>query len=294
MLSLRPCAHAPALWLALTALLLTACAVPDTSPPTPTAIVSGPDAISVGVASNDFGVGSPRIPFVMFQGAHPITDATSVMVTAFDLSSGTAVPAWSGPATGFADYDLPYWVVYPQMNVAGRWGMVAALTRSDGSQAEAQFVVTISDTVSAPDIGAVPPASQNRTLASEPDLAKLTSDVSPEPGLYQLTVAEALASGQPTVVTFATPAFCTSRLCAPVVDSVKAVFADLQDSVNFIHIEVYKDFGPPLVYADEMDEWHLPSEPWTYVLDREGKVVARLGGPVSPAELRSVLEPLVQ
>ena len=115
-----------------------------------------------------------------------------------------------------------------------------------------------------------------------------------EPGLYQLTVAEALASGQPTVVTFATPAFCTSRLCAPVVDSVKAVYADLQDSVNFIHIEVYKDFGPPLVYADEMDEWHLPSEPWTYVLDREGKVVARLGGPVSPAELRSVLEPLVQ
>src|SRR5262245_23497909 len=110
----------------------TACGTPASVVPTPTAIVSGPDAISVGVASNDFGVGTPRIPFVMFQGAQPIADAVTVTVTAFDLSSGTAVPTWSGPATGYTDYDLPYWVVYPQMNVAGRWGMVAALTHADG------------------------------------------------------------------------------------------------------------------------------------------------------------------
>lgn len=271
-----------------------ACAAPVTTLPTPTTIESGPDAISVGVAANDFGVGTPRIPFVMFQGAHPIADAVSVTVTAFDLSSGTAVPTWSGPATGYADYDLPYWVVYPELNVVGRWGLVAALTRADGNRAEAQFVVTISDTISAPDIGELPPASQNRTLATELDMAKLTSDAAPEPGLYQLTVADALASGKPTVVTFATPAFCTSRLCAPVVDSVKAVYAEFKDSANFIHIEVYKDFGPPLVYADEMDEWRLLSEPWTYVLDAEGIVVARLGGPVSPVELREALAPLVK
>jgi hypothetical protein len=289
MLNARPHAHTPILFLVF---LLSACAAP--AAPTPTTIESGPEAISVGVASEDFGVGAPRIPFVMFQGAHPITDAATVTVTAFDLSSGTAVPTWSGLATGYTDYDLPYWVIYPQMNVAGRWGLVAELTRADGNRAEAQFVVTISDTVSAPDIGGTPPASQNRTLATEPDIAKLSSDPAPEPGLYRLTVAEALTSGKPAVVTFATPAFCASRLCAPVVDSVKAVYADLKDSVNFIHIEVYKDFGPPLVYADEMDEWHLQSEPWTFVMDAEGKVVARLGGPVSPSELRAVLELLVK
>lgn len=291
MFKLLPDSQTPTL---LFVFLLAACAAPATPLPTSTAIVSGPDAISVGVAANDFGLGAPRIPFVMFQGAHPITDATSVSVTAFDLSSGTAVPTWSGPAVGYADYDLPYWVVYPEMTMAGRWGMVAALTRADGTRAEAQFVVTISDAVSAPDIGTVPPASHNRTLATEPDMAKLTSDPAPEPGLYQLTVAEALESGRPTVVTFATPAFCTSRLCSPVVDSVKVVYAEFKDSVNFIHIEVYKDFGPPLVYADEMDEWHLQSEPWTFVLDEVGKVVARLGGPVSPTELRAALESLVK
>ena len=35
---------------------------------TPTAIVSGPSALSIAVASNDFGVGAPRVPFIIFKG----------------------------------------------------------------------------------------------------------------------------------------------------------------------------------------------------------------------------------
>jgi hypothetical protein len=141
-------------------------------------------------------------------------------------------------------------------------------------------------------IGEVPPASDNRTVASEPDLAKLTSDPHPEPGLYELTVAEALESGRPTVVTFATPAFCTSRLCAPVVESVKTVYADLGEQANFIHIEIYQSVDP-FVYVPEMDEWKLQSEPWTFVLGADGAVVQRFGGPVSPQELEAALGPLV-
>jgi hypothetical protein len=53
---------------------------------------------------------------------------------------------------------------------------------------------------------------------------------------------------------------------------------------NFIHIEVYQEFEP-LVLADEIGEWGLTSEPWTFVLDQQGMITARLGGPVSPREL---------
>jgi hypothetical protein len=126
----------------------------------------------------------------------------------------------------------------------------------------------------------------------EPNLKLLTSDPNPEPRLYSLTVAEAVATGKPTVVVFGTPAFCTSRLCAPVVDSVKAVQDEVGEAANFIHIEVYKTFDP-LVYADEMEEWHLTSEPWTFVLDGDGNVRARLGGPLSPIELANALGPLL-
>ena len=280
------------IWVLGFGIFLAACAAPTLSP---TPDNSAPTEVQVAVATGDILPGSPRLPLVLFDGPHPITDAQSVQVTVFDLATPSAPRAgWSGPATAYADYEIPYWVAYPQLPRAGRWGLNLQITKADGSSTQAQLTVQVVEKVDSPNVGDTPPASHNRTLATEPDIAKLTSDISPEPGLYQLTVADALTSGKPTVVTFATPAFCTSRLCAPVVDSVKAVYADLKDSVNFIHIEVYKDFGPPPVYADEMDEWRLQSEPWTFVMDRAGKVVARLGGPVSPAELRSVLEPLVK
>ncbi|NIP26954.1 MAG: thioredoxin family protein, partial [Phycisphaerae bacterium] len=80
------------------------------------------------------------------------------------------------------------------------------------------------------------------TLATEPDITSLTSGSDPVPGLYQMTVAEALASGRPTVVTLATPAFCQTDICAPVVDSVEAVYEDYKDQANFLHLEIYKDF----------------------------------------------------
>ena len=107
-----------------------------------------------------------------------------------------------------------------------------------------------------------------------------------------MTVAEALASGRPTVVTFATPGYCESRLCSPVVESVKAVQESVQVQANFIHIEVYLSFDP-LVYAAEMEERHLASGLWTFVLDASGRVTARLGGPVSPRELTDILLPLL-
>jgi hypothetical protein len=277
------------IWL-LSVVGLAGCDAPAATLPTP---VSGPSAFSIAVASNDFGTGAPRVPFIVFRGSQRLAAVQSIRIAAFDLRSGTPVPGWSGDATSYSDYEIPYWVVYPQVPSAGYWGLLGDVTLPDGTRSQVQFTIEVTSTVSAPDIGQIPPASHNRTLATEHDLTKLTSDAAPEPGLYQLTVADALKSGKPTVVTFATPAFCQSRLCAPVVNSVKAVYHEFKDQVNFIHIEVYKTFNP-LVYADEMDEWHLVSEPWTFVLDKTGKVAARLGGPVSPRELTAALTPLLK
>jgi hypothetical protein len=280
--------HVAVVWLVI-AVSLAGCAAPTPSTPTPV----GPSAIQVAVASNDFAVGQPRLPIVLFSGPERVTDAQRVVLTPFDLSSGTPTPGgWSGEAINFSDYEVPYWVAYPELPHAGYWGFVAEITLADGSTTEAQFTIEALGQGRAPGVGSQPPASDNRTLSTEPDITKLTSDPEPEPGLYQLTVADALKTGKPTVVTFATPAFCESRLCAPVVNSVKAVYGEWKEEANFIHIEVYKSFNP-LVYADEMEEWGLPSEPWTFVLDQTGKVVAQLGGPVSPRELTTVLAPLM-
>jgi hypothetical protein len=273
------------------ALVLAACAGPGAAP-TATVPMSGPSALSIAVASNDFPTGQPRVPIVLFIGSQPLDGAQAVAVTAFDLSSGTPVPGWSGQAVPYTDYEPPYWVITPELPSAGFWGLNAVVTLADGTTTQGQFTIEAVADPSGPAVGEKPPAIETRTVETEPDMANLTSDPAPEAGLYGMTVKEAIESGRPSVITFATPGFCASRLCAPVVDSVKAVYADHAADANFIHVEIYETFNP-LTYGPEMEQWGLPSEPWTFVLDDEGTVTHRFGGPVSPRELSAALTPLL-
>lgn len=285
--------------ISLLILLLAACgggeeptAEPEPAGTTAAVVSSGATEIQIAVATNDFAIGTPRVPFILFDGPEQVADAQSVQITAFDLSLETREPGWSGQAVNYSDYEVPYWVVYPEVDVAGNWGLLAEVTRADGSVVQAPFTIQVNEATESPAIGSPAPASENRTLETEPDISKLTSGTNPEPGLYQMTVAEALESGRPTVVTLATPAFCQTQICAPVITSIEAVYETYKDQANFIHLEIYKDFQE-LVTADEVAEWGIPSEPWTFVIDADGNITARFGGPVSPRELTEALEPLV-
>jgi hypothetical protein len=257
---------------------------------------SAPSPLQIVLVSADFAVGEPRVSFAVFDGAEPAVDVTGVRVSAVelgeDLTATNQMPAWTGEATGYTDYEIPYWVFYPQIGTPGYWGMAAEVMRADGSTVRSDFLVEVKPTAAAPAIGAAAPASLNRTLNTEPDIALLSSAVSPDPAFYQLTVADAIATGRPTVVGFLTPAFCQTKWCAPVLDSLEAARSETGDAVNFIHIEVYDDFQK-LTVVKEMAEWGLETEPWVFVLDGDGRIVARFSGPLSPDELLSALRPLL-
>lgn len=283
----------PPLFPIIAVLLLVACSAPADDESVTQATAAGPSEIQVSVASDDFAVGTPRVPFVLNDGPDQVADAESVEVTAFDLSSDTPEAVWSGEATNYSDFEVPYWTINPAIGRAGAWGLLADITLRDGRQVQAQFAIQVEAQSSSPAIGDQAPRSQNSTLSTEPDISKLTSGSDPVPGLYEMTVAEAVASGLPTVVSLATPAFCQTRICGPVIGSVESVYDDFGDRANFIHLEIYKEFDT-LTLADEVEEWGLTSEPWTFVLDGDGIVAARLGGPVSPRELTGALLPLLQ
>ena len=84
-------------------------------------------------------------------------------------------------------------------------------------------------------------------------------------------------------MTFATPKFCASRTCGPVVDVVEEVQRRLDDErVRFIHVEVYEDNDPAKGYNRWMKEWKLPTEPWTFLVGTDrGTIVDRFEGTVS-------------
>ena len=74
---------------------------------------------------------------------------------------------------------------------------------------------------------------------------QITTSRPPDLPLLRYSIADSLAAHKPFVVTFATPKFCTSRTCGPVVDVVQAVRRRFERrGVRFIHVEVYTDNDP--------------------------------------------------
>ena len=140
-------------------------------------------------------------------------------------------------------------------------------------------------------VGAKAPRSRTPTLAStQGDVAALTTASPPDRALLRHSVADSLAAHVPFVLTFATPRYCTSRTCGPVVDVVERVRRRFERrGIRFIHVEVFRDNNPSLGYNRWMKEWHLQTEPWVFLVRRNGTIAAKFEGSVSVAELTAAV-----
>ena len=284
-------AHAISLALSVFGFFILASCRSETALDTPTDELDVSN-LQISVASSDFSGDQPRVPILIYDGPDRVADALIIRVTAFDLSKEPPIQVWAGEAFNFSDFEVPYWVLYPQVPSPGFYGIRAEITLHDGSLAQSEFAIEIGAQSSSPAVGTRSPSSNNQTLNSEPDITKISSDPEPNPDFYQMTVAEAVESGKPTIVAFSTPAFCTSQLCGPVLESIEALFDQMKDKVNFIHIEIYKDFDT-FEIVKEVGEWGLTSEPWTFVIDSSGLIYAKFGGPLSVDELSRSLNELL-
>lgn len=110
----------------------------------------------------------------------------------------------------------------------------------------------------------------------------------PACGMHAISLEDALASGKPTVLVVATPRFCTSRLCGPVVDEVMAVRDRHAANANFVHAEVYRDENAS-EYAPIMTEWKLETEPWVYIVDGRGTIRHGFEGPITFPQIEEAL-----
>src|SRR3954471_2113435 len=137
-----------------------------------------------------------------------------------------------------------------------------------------------------PDVGDRPPIIHTPTLDSVAgDASKISTRQPPAEDLLKTDYATAVGK-KPIVITFATPLLCQSRVCGPVVDVVEQVRAATKGDVAFIHQEIYKDNDVNKGFQSQVDAWHLPSEPWTFVLDKKGRISTRFEGAFSPGELQ--------
>jgi hypothetical protein len=102
------------------------------------------------------------------------------------------------------------------------------------------------------------------------DLSKITTRIPPD-SQNKVDYAEALGK-EPIVLLFATPQFCQSRVCGPVVDVAEQAKHEYGDKAAFIHMEIYNDNDPGKGVRPQVRAFHLPSEPWLFTIDRKGDV----------------------
>jgi hypothetical protein len=189
----------------------------------------------------------------------------------------TDAPYRSQQAATEAD---PFAAVYAAQVPFKRPGehVVMAVTIVDGTPVAApgrlQVVTKQQDKI--PDIGEPAPKVTTDTVASAGgdveaiDTRRPTSDM-------HANFAEQLGK-KPVALLFATPQLCQSRVCGPVVDVGLQLRADYGDQVEFIHQEVYTDNDPNKGLRQPLQKFNLRTEPWLFVVGKDGRVTARLEG----------------
>jgi hypothetical protein len=106
----------------------------------------------------------------------------------------------------------------------------------------------------------------------------------PDCDLHEQSLDEILAQGRPLLVMFATPAFCTTAVCGPSVDTFIEVSEDRDwGDLAFLHVEIFTDEG--FTAAQPVLDWGLPSEPWLFAVDSHGVITDRLDGLMLKDEL---------
>jgi hypothetical protein len=151
-------------------------------------------------------------------------------------------------------------------------------------------------------VGDKAPASKTLTLKDVGgDLKAISSDRSPVERFYMTSVADAVAAKKPFVLAFATPAFCQSQQCGPTLDHVKNVAAKYPD-LTFINVEPYQlalkaGVLQPVLSSDNqlqpvqaVTDWGIVSEPWIFVVDKDGIVRASFEGILAEDELSAAID----
>ena len=280
---------------------------PAAGPPTP--LPGGPQ-YSTLMVSSDLAAGPNRIAFALVdRDNRPITAATA-RVRALYTSPNADQPAekqtavaqfqpWppEGSNRGVFVTDL----TFDQPGAAtrehpGLWELEITAATATGPAVQAKTALRVAAEPSTPPLGAPAPRSVTPTAGPNPDLSTITSALNPDPELYRLSVHQALDAGIPLVILFSTPAFCVSATCGPQLEILSNLKERYRSQANFIHIEVFAD--PHLIQGDRLaarrvpavNEWGLPTEPWTFIIDSQGRIAAKFEQFTPESVLAAALE----
>jgi len=257
----------------------------------------------LGLASSIFPVGSDRVAF-------GIIDDRSGFVygkTAVYVAPTPQDPA-EGPYPAPADILVtegryrskqaateqdPFAAVYAAEIPFKRKGpySVLAVTTAGGRQiaVSGEVDVIARDDDRVPGVGDRAPRVETDTFASaRGDVESIDTRIPPT-RMHERSFADVVGR-KPVALLFATPQLCQSRVCGPVVDVAQQLKARYGDRIEFIHQEVFAGNDPAKGLREPLKRFNLPTEPWLFVVGRDGRITARLEGSFGLAAMERALK----
>ena len=111
----------------------------------------------------------------------------------------------------------------------------------------------------------------------------------PAPELHRDSFADVVGS-KPVALLFSTPQLCQSRVCGPVTDIALQMEAKYRNQMTFIHQEVYVDNDVQKGLRPPLQQFHLQTEPWLFVVNKQGTITARLEGSIGVREFENAVK----
>ncbi len=199
-----------------------------------------------------------------------------------ELGTVEAVPRMDGVPRAY----LPVTFTFPE---PGLYDLTATY---DGSELDSTIEVVEASRVGPPVVGEQLPPVDSPTFDRTLEVDPLCSRV-PTCPFHSVNLQDAVGQGKPIVMLIATPAYCQTAVCGPVLDLVMEATEGRTD-LNVLHQEVYKNPKGQRDLNDAQlapvpEAYDLRFEPVLYITDRAGTIVARADVTVDRGELTELL-----
>lgn len=254
------------------------------------------DGFKAILGTGDLGVGTERIGFVLTSRTG-FVNTDGVQVTAKYVSDGADE---SRPTVDTVFQQWPYgnrglYTTHIEFDKAGDWVLDISVPGEGGATMSVPLAFEVFDSAYAPMQGHAAVSTKTRTVDEVESIEELTTGSLQDPDLYQISLDQAIENEMPTVVVFASPAFCQNAVCGPQVDILQELKNAYRSDANFVHVDFYDN--PHEIQGDleravispAVREWRLPSIEWTFIIDEQGIVTARFEGFATFDEVEAAL-----
>ena len=246
------------------------------------------DSLSVLIISSDHSIGQNRLGFAIIDNDGISINNNLKEVSIKNINSETKELI----NTKYEKWFTGRGVYRSNIELSEPGGYELKITTEFDLTGTALFEVK--ENSSTPSIGTKPQIIKTKTAFNNEEVSQISSDPNPDLSLYDISYEQSINNGLPTVVIFSTPSLCVSGTCGPLLDYVKEISEMYKQDCDFIHVEIFEDFFnknlddlESLTLSSPVEAWGLPTEPWIFLIDKNGFLMNKYEGFIPKDQLQN-------